>query len=55
VVAPAVHVSTGVTVGLGPPAVCGHVVTTGPAVPGVHDALGTATSDSVCSVHATLM
>ena len=52
---PATHVSIGVTVGNGPPAVFGHVVTTGPDVPGVHEALGTAVLDNVWSVQVTLM
>jgi len=48
-------VSIGVTVGNGPPAVFGHVVTTEPTVPGVHEALGTAVLDNVCGVQVILM
>jgi hypothetical protein len=53
---PSTHVCTAVGVGYGPPAVCGQVVTTEPAVPGLHEALGMATSEIVSGgAHVVLM
>ena len=45
----------GETAGNGPAAVFGHVVTTGPTVPGTHDALAIGLLERTCSVQVVLM